>query len=44
MTVIKNAILEGLNERVAEKTIKDDEKKEAAKKLLKKKIKPQKYD
>ena len=37
MTVIKNAILEGLNERVAEKTIKDDEKKEAAKKIVEEK-------
>ena len=39
MTVIKNAILEGLNERVAEKTIKDDEKKEAAKKIVEEKNK-----
>ena len=37
MTVIKDAILEGLNERVAEKTIKDDEKKEAAKKIVEEK-------
>ena len=37
MKVIKNAILEGLNERVAEKTIKDDEKKEAAKKIVEEK-------
>ena len=37
MKVIKDAILEGLNERVAEKTIKDDEKKEAAKKIVEEK-------
>ena len=37
MKVIKDAILEGLNERVAEKTIRDDEKKETAKKIVEEK-------